>query len=182
MCLTLCNPMNRSMPGLPAHHQLPESTQTHIHRVGDAIQDEMPSHPLLSPSPPAPNPPSIRVFSNESALLMRGPRYWSFSFSISPSNEHPGLISFRMHWLLGRCKEKTHWIITSHLLEWLLSKGQEISSGEDVEKRKPSYILWDYKLVQLSWKPVWWFLETWIELPYNPTIPLLGIIWRKQKH
>ena len=53
LCLTLCNPMNRSTPGLPVHHQLPESTQTHVHRVGDAIQ---PSHPLLSPSPPAPNP------------------------------------------------------------------------------------------------------------------------------
>ena len=61
----------------------------------------MPSnpHPLLSPSPPAPIPPSIRVFSNESTLRMRWPKYWSFSFSISPSNEHPGLISFRMDWL-----------------------------------------------------------------------------------
>ena len=89
----LCDPVNHSMPGLPVHHQLPEFTQTH---VGDAIQ---PSHPLLSPSPPAPNPSSIRVFSNESTLHMRWPKYWSFSFSISPSNEHPGLISFRMDWL-----------------------------------------------------------------------------------
>uniref|UniRef100_A0AC11D3I4 Uncharacterized protein n=1 Tax=Ovis aries TaxID=9940 RepID=A0AC11D3I4_SHEEP len=88
--------MNRSIPGLPVHHQLPEFTQTHVHRVGDAIQ---PSHPLLSPSPPAPNPPSIRVFSNESTLCMKWPKYWSFSFRISPSNEHPGLISFRMDWL-----------------------------------------------------------------------------------
>ena len=64
-CLTLCDPMNRSTPGLPLHHQLPEFTQTHVHRVSDAIQ---PSHPLSSPSPPAPNPPSIRVFSNESTL------------------------------------------------------------------------------------------------------------------
>ena len=87
--------MNRSMPDLPVHHQLPEFTQTHVHRVGDAIQ---PSHPLSSPSPPVPNP-SIRVFSNESALCMWWPKYWSFSFSISPSNEHPGLISFRMDWL-----------------------------------------------------------------------------------
>ena len=89
------DPMNRSTPGLPVHHQLPEFTQTHIHWVGDAIQ---PSHPLLSPSP-APIPPSIRVFSNESTLRMRWPKYWSVSFSISPSNEHPGLISFRMDWL-----------------------------------------------------------------------------------
>ena len=95
-CLTLCNPMNCSTPGLPIHHQLPEFTQTHVHRVRDGIQ---PSHPLLSPSPPAPIPPSIRVFSNESTLHMRWPKYWSFSFSISPSNEHPGLISFRMDWL-----------------------------------------------------------------------------------
>ena len=80
----LCNPMNRSTPGLPVHHQLPEFTQTHVHRVGDAIQ---PSHPLSSPSPPAPVPPSIRVFSNESALRIRWPKDWSFSLSISPSNE-----------------------------------------------------------------------------------------------
>ena len=95
-CLTLCNLMNRSTPGLPVHHQLPEFTQTHVHRVSDAIQ---PFHPLSSPSPPVPIPPSIRVFSKESTLLMRWPKYWSFSFSISPSNEHPGLISFRMDWL-----------------------------------------------------------------------------------
>ena len=88
--------MNYSVPGLPVHHQLLEFTQTHVHRVGDAIQ---PLHPLSKPSPPAPNPPSIRVFSNESTLHMRWPKYWSFSFSISPSNEHPGLVSFRMDWL-----------------------------------------------------------------------------------
>src|SRR5574337_830437 len=88
--------MNHSTPGLPVHHQLPEFTQTHVHCVGDAIQ---PSHPPLIPSPPAPNPSSIRVFSNESTLRMRWPKYWSFSFSISPSKEHPGLISFRMDWL-----------------------------------------------------------------------------------
>ena len=91
-----CDPMNRSTPGLPVHHQLPEFTQTHVHRVGDATQ---PSHPLSSPSPRAPNPPSIRVFSNESTLLMRWPKYWSFSFSIIPSKEHPGPIFFRMDWL-----------------------------------------------------------------------------------
>ena len=95
LCPTLCDPMNHSTPGLPVHHQLQEFTQTHIHRVGDDIQ---PSHPLSSPSPPAFSP-SIRVFSNESVLCTRGPKDWSFSFSISPSNEHPGLISFRMDWL-----------------------------------------------------------------------------------
>ena len=88
--------MNCSTPGLPVHHQLPESTQTHIHCVGDAIQ---PSHPLLSLLLLPPIPPSIRVFSNESTLCIRWPEYWSFSFSISPSSEHSGLISFRMDWL-----------------------------------------------------------------------------------
>ena len=94
-CPTLCDPMDCSTPGLPVHHQLPESTQTHVHSVGDAIQ---PSHPLSSPSP-APIPPSIRVFYNESTLRMRWPKYCTFSFSIIPSKEIPGLISFRMDWL-----------------------------------------------------------------------------------
>ena len=95
LCPTLCDPMNRSTPDLPVHHQLPGFTQTHVHGVGDAIQ---PSHPLLSSSPPAPNP-SQNQSSNESTLHMRWPKYWSFSFSISLSKEHPGLISFRMEWL-----------------------------------------------------------------------------------
>ena len=81
---------------LQPHESLPEFIQTHIHRVSDAIQ---PSHPQSSPSPPAPILPSIRVFSNESTLRMRWPKYWSFSFSISTSKEIPGLISFRMDWL-----------------------------------------------------------------------------------
>ena len=95
-CPTLCDPMNHSTPGLPVHHHLLEFTQTHVH------QSVMPSshlilcHPLLR-LPPI--PPSIRAFSNESTLRMRWPNYWSFSFSVSPSNEHPGLISFRMDWL-----------------------------------------------------------------------------------
>ena len=88
--------MNCSTPGLPVHHQLLEFTQTHVQRVGDAIQ---PSHHLSSPSPPADIPPSIRVFSNESALCMSWPKYCRFSFNISPSNEHSGLISFKMDWL-----------------------------------------------------------------------------------
>ena len=88
--------MDCSTPGLPVHHQLPEFTQTHVHRVSDAIQ---PSHPLSSPSPLALNLPSIRVFSDESVLCIRWPKYWSFSFNISPSNEYSGLISFRMDWL-----------------------------------------------------------------------------------
>ena len=93
---TLWDPMNHSTPGIPVHHHLLEFTQTHVHRVRDAIQ---PSHPPSSPSPPAPNPPSIRVFSNESTLRMRWPKYWSFSFSIIPSKEIPRLSFFRMDWL-----------------------------------------------------------------------------------
>ena len=89
--------MNCSTPGLPVHHQLLELTQSHVHLVNDAIQ---PSHPLSSPSPPAFNFPSIRVFSSESVLRIRWPKYWSFSFSISPSNEYSVLISFSMDWLV----------------------------------------------------------------------------------
>ena len=91
-----CDPMNCSTPGFPVHHHFPEFTQTHVHWVGDAIQL---FHPLSSPFLPPPIPPSIRVFSNESILCMRRPKYWSFSFSIIPSKEHPGLISSRMDWL-----------------------------------------------------------------------------------
>ena len=94
--VALCDPMNCSTPGLPVYHQLPEFTQTHVHPVGDAIQ---PSHPLSSPSSPPSIFPSIQVFSNESVLCIRWPKYWSFSFSISPSNEYSGLIFFRMDWL-----------------------------------------------------------------------------------
>ena len=93
LCLTLCDPMDCSTPGFPVHHQLLEFTHAHVHWVGDAIQ---PSHPLLlSPSVF----PSVRVLSNESALCIRWPKYWSPSFSISSSKEHPGLISFRIDWL-----------------------------------------------------------------------------------
>ena len=95
-CPTLCDPMDCSTPGLPDHHQLPKLIQTRGYRVDDAINYVILCRPLLLlPS----IFPSIRVFSNESALSIRWPKYWSFRFSISPSNEHPGLISFRMGWL-----------------------------------------------------------------------------------
>ena len=87
--------MDYSTPGFPVHHQFPELAQTRVHQVGDAIQ---PSHPLppllLLPA----IFPSIRAFSNESVHHIRWPKYWSFSFSISPSNEYSGLISFRIDW------------------------------------------------------------------------------------
>ena len=86
--------MNHSTPGLPVHHQLPEFIQTHVHRVNDAIQA---SHPLSSPSPPAPNPSQHQgLFQGVNSLHVVAK---SFSFSINPSNEHPGLTSFRMDWL-----------------------------------------------------------------------------------
>ena len=97
-CTTLCNPMNCNKPGLPVHHQLPEFTQLKLM----SIESVMPSshsilcRPILLPPPIL---PSIRIFSNESTLRMRWPKYWSFNFSISPSNEHPVLVSFRMDWL-----------------------------------------------------------------------------------
>ena len=95
-CLTLCDPMDCSTPGFPVHHQFPEPSQTHVHWVSDAIQ---PFHPLLSPSPPD------FILSQHQGLFkwvifpVRWPKYWSFSFSVSPSNEYSGLISFRMDWL-----------------------------------------------------------------------------------
>ena len=96
LCLTLCDPMDNSTPGFPVHHQLLELAQTHFHRVSDAIQ---PSHPLSSPFSPAFHLSQHPVFSFESVLNIRWPKYGSFSFSISPSSEYSGLISFRMDWL-----------------------------------------------------------------------------------
>ena len=95
-CPTLCESMDCSTPGFPVHHQLPEVIQTHVHWVSDTIQ---PSHPLLSFSTPVFNLSHTRVFSNESVLHVRWSNYWTFSFSISTSNEYSGLISFRIDWL-----------------------------------------------------------------------------------
>ena len=137
LCPTLCNPMACSTPGLPVHHQLPESAQTHVHWVGDAIQ---PSHSLSSPSPPA--FPSIRIFSNESVLCNRWPKYWSINFKISPSNEYSGLISLRMEWL--DCLEKISPVIfrfslyhhpvfelVPHCLKYILPKAVRINDAEN---------------------------------------------------
>ena len=94
-CPTLCNPIDCSTPGFPVLHQLSEFAQIHVHQVGDAIQ---PSHPVIPFSSCLQSFPAT-VFSNESILRIRWPKYWGFRFSISPSNEHSGLISFRMDWL-----------------------------------------------------------------------------------
>ena len=115
-CLTLCDPMNRSMPGLPVHHQLPEFTQTHVHRVSDAIQ---PSHPPSSPSPPASSSSQQQSLFQWVNSSMRWPKYLSFSFSIIPSEEIQGLISFRMDWFLsGKC----YWLVTIAILLLIVSR------------------------------------------------------------
>ena len=93
-CLTLCDPMNCSTPGLPVHHQLLESTQTHVHCVSDAIQPS-----TVIPFSSCPQSFSASGFFQMSQLFTSGPKYWSFSIKISPSNEYSGLISFRMDWL-----------------------------------------------------------------------------------
>ena len=95
LCPTLCDPMNHSMPGLPVHHQLPESTQTHVHRVGDAIR---PSHPLSSP-PPALNLSQHQGLFKRVSSSHQVAKVLEFQLHISPSNEHPGLISFSVDWL-----------------------------------------------------------------------------------
>ena len=94
-CLTLCNPVDCSLPGSSVHHQFLKLAETHVYRVGNATQ---PSRPLSSPPPPAFSLPNIKVFSSESVLHIRRPKYWSFSFSFSPSNEYSRLISFRIDW------------------------------------------------------------------------------------
>ena len=138
LCPTLCDPTNCSTPGLPGHHRLPEFSQTHVHRVGDAIQ---PSHPLSSPSPPAPNPSqqqSLFQWVNSSHEVTK---VLEFSFSIIPSKEISGLISFRMDWLdllavqgtlkslLQHHSSKTSilqhsafFIVNSHIHTWPLEK------------------------------------------------------------
>ena len=103
--------MNRSTPGLPVHHQLPESTQTHVHCVGDAIQ---PSHPLSSPSPPALNLSQHQGLFKWVSSPHQVANVLSFSFNISPSSEHPGLLSFRMDWLDLLAVQGTHKSLLQH--------------------------------------------------------------------
>ena len=131
-CPTLGDPMNRSTPGLLVHHQLLEFTETHVHRVSDAIQ---PSHPLSSPSLPAPNPSQHESFPMN--LPMRWPKYWSFSFSIIPSKEIPGLISFRMDWLDLLAVQGTLNTFESVLMRWM--KLEPIVQSEVSQKEKHQY-------------------------------------------
>ena len=132
--------MNLSTPGLPVHHQLPEFTETHVHRVSDAIQ---PSPPLSSPSPPNPNPSQHQSLLSQ--LCMRWPKYWSLSFSTILSKEIPGLISFRMDWLdllavQGTLKSlNILFFLKCSLFDLMLCVSWTSS------KRKPGYI-WKSKL------------------------------------
>ena len=128
-CPTLCDPINRSTPGLPVHHQLPEFTQTHVHRVSDAIQ---PSHHLSFPSPPAPNP------SQHQGLFQ-----WVNS----------------SHMSLGNCKLKLSWDIITHLSEWLKYKTLTTPNADkDVEQQNSHSLLVECKMAQPLWKTVWQFL------------------------
>ena len=120
--------MNRSTPGLPVHHHLPEFTQTPVHRVSDAIQ---PFHPLSSPSPPASYPSQYESFFNESTLRMTWPKYWSFSFSIIPSKEIPVAQSCPTLCDPVDCSRpgsSAHGILQARILEWVTISFSRVSS------------------------------------------------------
>ena len=162
-CLTLCDPMDRSMPGLSVHHQLPELSQTHVHWVGDAIL----CHPLLLPPSIF---PSIRVFSNQSVLRIRWPKYWSSRFNISPSNEHSGLISFRMDWLdLLAVQGTLKSLLQHHSSKALIFQCSAVSNSITylivhviwcVEKRKlDTTIFKEGMFVRLAFG---WYMEIWV--------------------
>ena len=113
-CPTLCDPMDYCMPGLPVHHQLPELAQTHVHRVSDGLSNHLILCHLLFLL--LSNFPNIRVFSNESVLCIRWPKYWSFIFSISPSNEYSGLISFQFSYSVMSDSLRPHGLQPTRLL------------------------------------------------------------------
>ena len=149
--------MNCSTPGLPVHHQLPEFTQTHVHGVCHAIP---PSHPLSSPSPPALSLSQHRVFSNESDLCIMWPKYWSFSFTIIPSSEYSGLISFRMDWLEILAVQGT--------LKGLL---QHHSSEAPILRRSGFFIVQLSHPYMTTGKTIaltrWTFVDKVMSLPFN---------------
>ena len=159
-------------PGLPVHHQLPESTQTHVH------QSVMPSnhlilchHLLLLPS----IFPSIKVFPNESALCIRWPKYWSFSFNISPSNEHPGLISFRMDWLDLLVVQGT----LKSLLQHHSSKASILQRSAFFTVRLSHPYMTTGKTITLT---RWIFVDKVISLLFNMLSRLVIIFLPRSKH
>ena len=158
LCPTLCNPMNYNTPDLLVHHQLLESTQTHVHWVRDAIQ---PSHPLSSPLLLPSIFPSIGVFSNESVLHIRWLKYWSFSFSFNPSNEYSGLISFRIDWFDILAVQGT----LKSLLQHHSSKASIF--GYDCFKFSKEMLWIQWPLWVHSWKLSLHALGYWIQILEN---------------
>ena len=143
LCPTLCNPLDCNTTGFPVFHHLPEFAQTHIHWVGNAIQ---PSQPLSSPSPPASIFSCIRVFPNELVVCIRWPKYWSISFSISPSNEYSELTSFRIDWFDFLAVQGTvyHWPYSRYsILNHWVKNGETYEDEIKVIEHK--------SLVRLSW-------------------------------
>ena len=169
--------MDYSTPGLPVHHQLPELAQTHVHWVGDAIQPSHPLSPLLFPSSIF---PSTRVFSNESALCIRWPKYWSFSFSISPSSGYSGLISFRIDWFDFLAVQGTH----KNLLQHHSSKASILRRSAFFMVQLSHPYMTTGKTTALTW---WTFVGKVISLLFNmlsrfvivflPRSKRLGISW-----
>ena len=130
--------MDSSTPGLPVHHQLLEFTQTHVHQVSEAIR---PSHPLSFPSPPAFNLSQHQDLSNESALCIRWPKFSSFSFSISLSNAHSGLISFRDGLIGSPCNHYHHFNDTDHFSLFIMANNL-MTYSHALFVLVPTTILW----------------------------------------
>ena len=168
-CTTLCDPMACSMSGFPIHYQLPEFTKTHVHWVSDAIQ---PSHPLLFPPSIF---PSIWVFSNESFICIRWPKYWSFSFSINPSNECSGLISFGMDWLDHLAIERT----LKSFLEHHSSKASILQCSAFFTVHLSHPYMTTGKTRPLT---RWTFVGKVISLPFNMLSRLVIAILLRSKH
>ena len=168
--------MDCSTPGFTVHHQLLELTQTHVHRAGDAIQ---PSHSLTSPSIPAFKFPIIKVFSNKSVVCIRWWKYWSFSFSISPSNEHLGLISFRMDWLDLLAVQGT-------LKTLLKSQGTLKTSKASILQCSTFFIVQLSHPYMTTWKTValnrWTFVGKVMLLLFNMLFRLVITFLPRSKH
>ena len=165
LCPTLCDLMDCSTPGLPVHHHFPEFSQTQVRQVGEPSNHLILCRPLLLlPS----TFPSIRVFSNESTLRIRWPKYWSFSFSISPSNEHPGLISFRMDWLDLLAVQRT-----------LKSLLQHHSSKASVLQHSAFFRVQLSHPYMTTGKPI--ALTRWTWLPYLTFFAGLSGVWERDE-
>ena len=163
--------MDCSTLGFPVHYQLPELTQTHVHWVSDAIQL---SHPLLSPSSLAFNLSQNQVFSNESVLHIKWP-LWSFSFSISPSSEYTGLISFRMNWLGLFADHRT----LKGLLQHQNSKTSILQcSSSFIVQFSHSYVTTGKTIALTRWT----FIDKVMSLLFNMLFRLFIVFLPRSKH